>query len=114
MRPRGSNIQLFLPNPYRAGAAFLAWLAKQGQDAPFSECEDQWVLSKNAHPTPELDEIKLDKFIKMMGPRNIIQWRKPEGEWVMLTQEGTKWAISWADHYNVGRGHHGGPNPRNY
>ncbi|VVB68997.1 Uncharacterised protein [uncultured archaeon] len=73
MRPRGKRIQLCLPDPYRAGAAFLAWLAKQGQDAEFSECEAQWNLSKKDHPTPELAGIKLDKFIKMMGTNYIIQ-----------------------------------------
>jgi hypothetical protein len=73
MRPRGSKIQLYLPDPYRAGAVFLAWLAKQGQDAEFSECEDQWNLSKKGHPTPELDGIRLDKFIKMMGDYYIIR-----------------------------------------
>lgn len=81
-------LKLEEPNPYLAGAAFLAWLSKQGQEADLSDCLDKWDLHNKNKPTQELAEFDLDDFIKYLGPELIIKGRRPYGEIVKLTPKG--------------------------
>jgi hypothetical protein len=86
-------LKLEEPNPYLAGAAFLAWLSK---------------------PTKELEKFNLDDFIKYLGPELIIKGRRPYGEIVKLTPKGVDWAAEWAIEYKVQRWHHGTQIPKRY
>jgi hypothetical protein len=108
--PRGARPRLDPPDPHLAGAAFLAWLAKQGGDEELSVCEYQWELSKKNHPTPELDGVNLYEYVNSLGPELIVKRQKI----IELTPRGSKWATNWAIAYNVVRGHHGADNPRIY
>jgi len=117
MRPRGSKsrLQLDLPDPSRAGAAWLAWLSKQsGNMAELSDCESKWKIFKKMFPSHEFKDIGLTKFISDLGPELIIKRRWPRGEFVEIRPKGINWASNWAIEYDVARGHHGGPVPKKY
>jgi hypothetical protein len=107
-------LKLEEPNPYPAGAAFLAWLSKQGQEADLSDCLDKWDLHNRNKPTKELEKFNLDDFIKYLGPELIIKGRRPYGEIVKLTPKGVDWAAEWAIEYKVQRWHHGTQIPKKY
>jgi hypothetical protein len=108
--PRGARPRLEDPDPYLAGAAFLAWLAKQGGDEELAVCEYQWELSKKNHPTPELEGVDLCDYVRILGPELIVKRSKI----IELTREGAKWATNWAIEYNVVRDHHGAGSHRRY
>jgi hypothetical protein len=110
MLPRGKVPELKAPDPFYAGAAFLAWLAKQGGEEELCVCESQWELNLRNHPTPELEDMDLEEYVRLLGPELIIKASKI----IKLTPEGSKWATIWAIHYNVVRGHHGGLCLRRY
>jgi len=107
-------LKLEPPNPYRAGAAFLAWLSKQGQEADLSDCLDKWELHNRNNPTKEFAGWSLDVFIKYIGPELIIKGRRTYGEIVKLTPKGVDWAAEWAIEYKVQRWHHGTQIPKKY
>ena len=108
--PRGARPMLEPPDPYLAGAAFLAWLAKQGGDAELSVCEYQWELAKRNHPTPDLEDTDLYQYVRDLGLELVV--KRPT--FIELTHKGSKWATMWAIEYRVDRGHHGGSNRRKY
>lgn len=85
------------PDPHCAGAAFLAWLIKQGGEEESSVCEYQWELSKINHPTPELGNVKLLEYLGLLGRELIVK----EGEIIVLTPKGSGWAAKWAILYGV-------------
>jgi hypothetical protein len=97
--PVASSAMLEPPDPHRAGAAFLAWLAKQGGDEDSSVCEFQWALSKINHPTPELDGVGLYEYLASLGHELVVR----KGKIVELTPKGSKWATKWAISYGVSR-----------
>lgn len=107
-------LQLESPDPYRAGASFLAWLSKQGQEADHSDCIDKWELHNKNNPTKELTGRSLEDFLEYLGPELIIKGRRSYGEIVKLTPKGVDWAAEWAIKYNVQRWHHGMKVPKMY
>jgi hypothetical protein len=90
------------PNPYRAGATFLIWLAKQGGVEELSICRYEWELSKTNHPTPELESVDLCEYLEILGQDLIVK----KGELIELTKKGQEWATKWALFYNVDRESH--------
>ena len=108
--PHGARPKLEPPDPLLAGAAFLAWLAKQGGDEELSVCEYQWGLAKKNHTTPELEGVSLYEYVRALGLELIV--KRPKS--IELTPKGSKWATNWAIEYNVVRAHHGADNPRRY